>query len=97
MQNYTIANLKEEKFKTMTTGKVMSQRQLGQTKIFVSPIGLGVMEFGGGGGLLGNAFPIIPQAEKMQSLNLHWMGASIGLTLQSYMAQECLNAPYPMD
>jgi len=30
----------------------------------VSPIGLGVMEFAGGGGLIGRAFPVIPQEEK---------------------------------
>jgi aryl-alcohol dehydrogenase-like predicted oxidoreductase len=39
-------------------------RSLGQTGIQVSPIGLGVMELAGGGGMLGRAFPIIPQAEK---------------------------------
>ncbi len=39
-------------------------RALGNTGIRVSPIGLGVMEFAGGGGLLGRAFPIIPQSEK---------------------------------
>jgi aryl-alcohol dehydrogenase-like predicted oxidoreductase len=38
---------------------------LGKTGIQVSAIGLGVMELaGGGGGLLGRAFPVIPQAEK---------------------------------
>lgn len=39
-------------------------RQLGKTNLFVSPIGLGVMEMAGGGGLLGRMFPIIPQEEK---------------------------------
>jgi aryl-alcohol dehydrogenase-like predicted oxidoreductase len=39
-------------------------RSLGETGIRVSPIGMGVMEFSGGGGLLGAAFPVIPQTEK---------------------------------
>jgi aryl-alcohol dehydrogenase-like predicted oxidoreductase len=39
-------------------------RTLGKTDIKVSPIGLGVMELGGGGGLLGMAFPAIKQEEK---------------------------------
>ena len=39
-------------------------RPLGKTDILVSPVGLGVMEFSGGGGLLGYAFPQIPQEEK---------------------------------
>lgn len=42
----------------------ISTRSLGKTGIQVTPIGLGVMELSGGGGLLGNAFPVIPQAEK---------------------------------
>ena len=36
-------------------------RTLGKTAIQITPIGLGLMEFGGGGGLLGFAFPVIPQ------------------------------------
>ena len=44
---------------TMTT-----LRRLGKTEIEVSPIGLGVMEFAGGGGLLGMAFPHISQEVK---------------------------------
>ncbi len=39
-------------------------RHLGNTDIQVSPIGLGVMEMAGGGGLLGHVFPIITQDEK---------------------------------
>ena len=39
-------------------------RRLGNTDIEVSPIGLGVMEFAGGGGLLGVAFPHISQEVK---------------------------------
>jgi aryl-alcohol dehydrogenase-like predicted oxidoreductase len=39
-------------------------RHLGKTDIMVSPIGLGVMELAGGGGLLGRMFPVIPQEEK---------------------------------
>jgi len=39
-------------------------RPLGKTNLYVSPIGLGVMEMAGGGGLLGHMFPIIPQEQK---------------------------------
>ncbi len=39
-------------------------RSLGKTNIQVTPIGLGMMEFAGGGGLMGSAFPVIPQDEK---------------------------------
>lgn len=48
----------------MEMNNAIQKRQLGKTDIFVSPIGLGVMEFAGGGGLLGRAFPVIPQEEK---------------------------------
>ncbi len=41
-----------------------STRPLGKTGIQVTPIGLGVMELGGGGGLFGRAFPVIPQSGK---------------------------------
>jgi len=39
-------------------------RRLGKTDLLVSPIGLGVMELAGGGGLLGKIFPVIPQEDK---------------------------------
>jgi aryl-alcohol dehydrogenase-like predicted oxidoreductase len=39
-------------------------RTLGKTEIKITPIGLGMMEFSGGGGLLGAAFPTISQEEK---------------------------------
>jgi aryl-alcohol dehydrogenase-like predicted oxidoreductase len=39
-------------------------RPLGKTGILVTPIGLGVMELAGGGGLIGHMFPVIPQEEK---------------------------------
>lgn len=42
----------------------IQMRYLGKTDILVSPIGLGVMEFAGGGGILGWVFPVIPQQEK---------------------------------
>lgn len=40
------------------------KRTLGKTNIQVTPIGLGMMEFSGGGGLVGYAFPTIAQEEK---------------------------------
>ena len=44
-------------------GKIQLRR-LGKTDIFVSPVGLGVMEMAGGGGLIGHMFPVIPQEDK---------------------------------
>ena len=40
------------------------KRRLGNTDIEVTPIGLGVMQFAGGAGLFGKAFPVLSQAEK---------------------------------
>ena len=40
------------------------KRALGKTNIEVTPIGLGMMEFSGGGGLMGSAFPTIDQENK---------------------------------
>ncbi len=48
----------------MSSNLLISTRNLGKTGIQVSPVGLGVMELSGGGGMLGFAFPIIPQEEK---------------------------------
>jgi aryl-alcohol dehydrogenase-like predicted oxidoreductase len=48
----------------MKSNNEVSLRQLGKTGIMVTPIGLGVMELAGGGGLLGHVFPVIPQDEK---------------------------------
>ncbi len=42
----------------------ISKRTLGKTNLSVTPIGLGMMEFSGGGGLIGFAFPTISQEEK---------------------------------
>lgn len=42
----------------------VSKRTLGKTKIEVTPVGVGMMEFSGGGGLMGSAFPVIAQEEK---------------------------------
>ena len=39
-------------------------RSLGKTTMQITPIGLGMMEMSGGGGLLGKVFPVIPQEEK---------------------------------
>jgi aryl-alcohol dehydrogenase-like predicted oxidoreductase len=48
----------------MASEQSISKRTLGKTNIQVTPIGLGMMEFSGGGGLLGRAFPVISQQEK---------------------------------
>ena len=48
----------------METNSTIQLRSLGKTNIMVTPIGLGVMELSGGGGLLGRMFPVIPQDEK---------------------------------
>jgi aryl-alcohol dehydrogenase-like predicted oxidoreductase len=39
-------------------------RHLGKTDIMVTPVGLGVMEMAGGGGLIGRMFPVISQEDK---------------------------------
>src|SRR5215208_532718 len=48
----------------MVTNTQGTKRPLGGTNIHVTPIGLGMMEFAGGGGLMGFAFPVISQQEK---------------------------------
>lgn len=48
----------------MKKNGAVEMRHLGKTDIQVTPIGLGVMEMAGGGGLMGFAFPVIPQEEK---------------------------------
>ncbi len=48
----------------METVQQIQLRPLGKTDILVSPIGLGVMEFAGGRGIMGRMFPVIPQEEK---------------------------------
>ena len=42
----------------------IENRRLGKTDIKVTPIGLGVMQFAGGAGLFGKAFPRLSQEEK---------------------------------
>jgi aryl-alcohol dehydrogenase-like predicted oxidoreductase len=44
--------------------QTISKRTLGKTGIEVTPIGLGMMELSGGGGLMGAMFPVIPAEEK---------------------------------
>ena len=44
--------------------EVIAKRTLGKTNIEITPIGLGMMEFAGGGGLMGFAFPVIDQELK---------------------------------
>jgi aryl-alcohol dehydrogenase-like predicted oxidoreductase len=48
----------------MSSTQPISTRSLGKTGIQVTPIGLGVMELSGGGGMLGMAFPVISKADK---------------------------------
>ena len=48
----------------MVTNEQVIKRTLGRTNIEITPIGLGMMEFAGGGGLMGFAFPVIDQEEK---------------------------------
>ncbi len=48
----------------MLTELPVLKRTLGKTAISVTPIGLGMMEFSGGGGLMGMAFPVLAQEEK---------------------------------
>src|SRR5512147_654578 len=48
----------------MSTTVQVIKRALGGTNIHITPIGLGMMEFAGGGGLMGFVFPIIDQQVK---------------------------------
>jgi aryl-alcohol dehydrogenase-like predicted oxidoreductase len=48
----------------MSSNLQVSKRTLGKTNIEITPIGLGMMEFSGGGGLMGSVFPKINQDEK---------------------------------
>ena len=48
----------------MPSEQSISKRTLGKSNIRVTPIGFGMMEFAGGGGLAGPAFPVIAQDEK---------------------------------
>jgi len=48
----------------MSDNQSFAKRTLGRTDINITPIGLGMMEFSGGGGLMGSAFPVIGQDEK---------------------------------
>jgi aryl-alcohol dehydrogenase-like predicted oxidoreductase len=48
----------------MSSESIAPLRALGKTGIRITPIGLGMMEFSGGGGLMGFAFPTISQEEK---------------------------------
>jgi hypothetical protein len=51
----------------MSTPLPVPKRTLGRTGIPITPIGLGLMEFSGGGGWLGRLFPVIPQEDRDHS------------------------------
>lgn len=46
------------------TASLSPLRPLGKTNLHITPIGLGMMEFAGGGKLMGPVFPVIPQTDK---------------------------------
>lgn len=48
----------------MADTTVLNTRSLGRTEIQITPIGLGLMEFSGGKGLFGLAFPEISRRQK---------------------------------
>jgi aryl-alcohol dehydrogenase-like predicted oxidoreductase len=48
----------------MSAENAVTKRALGRTGIQVTPVGLGMMEFAGGGGMMGFVFPVISQEEK---------------------------------
>ena len=48
----------------MSSTTTIATRPLGKTGMQVTPVGLGVMELAGGGGLIGRAFPVIPPSDK---------------------------------
>jgi aryl-alcohol dehydrogenase-like predicted oxidoreductase len=48
----------------MVTDIQIKKRPLGKTGMYITPIGLGMMEFAGGGGLMGFVFPVIDQQVK---------------------------------
>ena len=54
----------ENNIKIGTGEIIIAKRNLGKTGLRVTPIGLGVMQFSGGAGLFGKAFPILTQEEK---------------------------------
>jgi aryl-alcohol dehydrogenase-like predicted oxidoreductase len=56
--------LSQRKDPLVTLETITPLRRLGETDIKISPIGLGTMEFSGGGGLMGLAFPTISQEDK---------------------------------
>ena len=64
-QNYGSINSSRQRVRCIQPmSQSVEMRQLGKTGIQVTPIGLGMMEFSGGGGMMGPLFPVIPQDEK---------------------------------
>jgi len=79
----------------MSDNQSISKRTLGKTNIEVTPIGLGMMEFSGGGGLVGSAFPVIGQGEKMLRSRQRWMAALTGSIRLSFMGQAYPRPRFP--
>ncbi len=73
----------------MSSDVQVSKRKLGKTSIEVTPIGLGMMEFSGGGGLLGSVFPKINQDEKNATVKAGLDGGINWFDTAKFTARVC--------
>jgi hypothetical protein len=64
MDQRMVNTLEERKVLDMPIASTVSMRKLGPTEISVTPVGLGMMEFAGGNGLMSFVFLVIRQEEK---------------------------------
>jgi len=84
----------------MSDQTTLELRELGKTGLKVSPIGLGMMEFSGGGGLLGRAFPLISQEDKNAIVKaaldggMNWFDTAemYGMGVSEYSTAQALKA-----